>query len=162
MLCPHMQFSDTEALLKALEPGSCCCYPDADGNLAEHHRHTNLCPARCQCRHSKESGKTDSEEKTDSGKKENGKPTSSGLHAQVRCPVCEAMVIWRRDRDSVYLECVNPIAAEAPASGAWIRKLNPHSWYITYDQETKHVFWCPDNNCRTNYKWYAMYARLGL
>lgn len=175
-LCPHMRFNDGQ-LLRPLQAPYCTCFPDddddEDGDRKEHkdvpydvqpHKHSGACKARCRCfveQHSVSSVSSSGQNTQNTAGFLGGHPGGQFQHIAT-CMVCDARVCWRRQGNAVHLEYANTVTATSPTDGAWIRSLDPHSWGITKDKESKHVYWCPNKSCRTNHQWNALYRRLGL
>ncbi|CAK7267241.1 hypothetical protein SEPCBS119000_002446 [Sporothrix epigloea] len=153
-LCPHIRIDDGQLLIP-LQPGFCCCFTDKlePGYKVNQHRHSwgaqNVCRFRTEASANLDKTVT------------LGSYLGGFLHVY-SCYECKTYYFWRRRQNTIHLERFSGVYAKIAWSDDWIRKLDPHSWNITSDDETRHVYWCPNTDCRTNYRWSALYRRLGL
>ena len=154
--CPHMSVKDGQ-LFRALQAPFCRCFPDDNDECAyavQEHVHTTRCEMRCHCAQ---------EARASSGQQSDFWTWRHAAYQHMAiCSVCKAEACWKRQGNRIYLQYCSLILDTSASRSSWIRKLDPHSWDITKDEQTKHVYWCPDKDCRTNYRWYALYRRLRI
>ncbi|CAK7201766.1 hypothetical protein SEUCBS139899_004480 [Sporothrix eucalyptigena] len=158
-LCPHMRIDnaiDKAQLLAPLQRPFCDCFPDGDdveaGFDMQQHACTESCHWHCRCLH-----RTSSELR---GRRSAFDFDGGDIHHTAECAICHANFTWRRVGNSIHLQKRNTFFCTYAGRRRWIRHLDPHSWHMTEDDETKHVYWCPEKGCRTNDNWRVFYRRL--
>lgn len=152
-LCPHMRIDDVQLLLP-LEPGLCSCFSNKfePGYKVKRHNHAGKkIRAPCICR---------TEIAADPSRQSITMESYDGGFAHTFQCRCDATYMWRRRGNSIHLEFYTAIFLRFASFSYWIPKLDPHSWNITEDLETRHVYWCPNSECRTNRRWSALYRRM--
>lgn len=150
-LCPHMRIDDGQLSL-ALGPEVCSPSsnrPEPGFEVKGHkHEEKRLLPRIREIAANSKSQSIDVE------------LYNGGFARKLSCNVCHSMYLWRRCENTIHLEFSTRIPLSSATDSAWIRLLDPHSWNITGDTETRHVYWCPDTECRTNRHWICFYNRL--
>ncbi|KIH87091.1 hypothetical protein SPBR_04937 [Sporothrix brasiliensis 5110] len=189
-LCPHVRFNDGK-LLRPLQAPHCLCFPrddNSDNNrtkmdrgpgypMQQHAYDSDTCQWHCACHGAGQNHASLTRPTKPDGTLWDGcalrdiwgafdlanqwRSNPNHLH-EFQCSVCYVRYSWLRDGNTMVLQHLSWCGPTENPNGTWIRKLDPHSWNITKDNKTKHVYWCPDSTCRTNHEWRALYKRLGV
>ena len=140
--CPHIRLDDNK-LLTAFKPPGCVCLQ------------SNMNREQIQLR-ARECGEIDSFclDKANEDPSRAGHLLLDTDSHELRCDQCRAFYSWSRDGSSVFVSRQNYfLAKQTPTSKYWLQALNPMSWSVIDDEETKHSWWCSDTNCFTTRNW---------
>ena len=132
--CPHIGPLDGQRMLAAFDPSTCACVNTSDINPWRYYkkRRHSFC---FSC--------------------ENTRKYNREFISQTSCilPCKGTYRTQKKGRQMVvdgfkYLWCL-----ERPDQIEWVVNLDPNSYSITEDDEGKHITWCPDPTCKTQYMW---------
>ena len=147
MFCPHVRLDDGQ-LLEAFDPVRCVCLqPDISCRQV---RQLRMNPNYSVCLFFA-----------------NKDPSRAGhlcpgpVHSHdFVCRECDTEYLWIRKESDMVIRCKSILPFSSPTSSRWLRLLDPASYCITNDPETKHSWWCPNPKCHMNKHWAKLSGKL--